>query len=453
MKFDKLLFTVTTVFAFTTFILIIIATAGSSSNYKPITNIKIGEADISHINVTKVVPQVGPILTILGSALTANASLDQIFDALKQVADTPALVPLLNLMSNSKSNVTGTIGALTNLAPLALQKSDNTTDAALNSINMVIGDATNVDLLLDGMKEVVNSAMESLTSPNFKNLTIMENEVFNLLLDSENVTATTEALIDMNQIPDADKQKLIPAFTLFKDSSNLNATIDSMASLMNYSSALSSIPTAELSTLFSTVSSLASSKSSLISTITALSSKLPSNLAPAVSSLTTLLNSTNEDSLNSTLNALQTLILKNNITASVDSAKTSINSIKIMNEYAQNKTLLLDSVEDLATQTSVPSNTTTAQLKALDDIFQGSGNASATLRTLMGLEQGLTANPSLIKYVPYIFELLDDSNNATLSFTSLLNLTSLLRVILLPSYQLCPFWVKLTPSLLSLKIN
>lgn len=424
MKFDKLLFTVTTVFAFTTFILIIIATAGSSSNYKPITNIKIGEADISHINVTKVVPQVGPILTILGSALTANASLDQIFDALKQVADTPALVPLLNLMSNSKSNVTGTIGALTNLAPLALQKSDNTTDAALKSINMVIGDATNVDLLLDGMKEVVNSAMESLTSPNFKNLTIMENEVFNLLLDSENVTATTEALIDMNQIPDADKQKLIPAFTLFKDSSNLNATIDSMASLMNYSSALSSIPTAELSTLFSTVSSLASSKSSLISTITALSSKLPSNLAPAVSSLTTLLNSTNEDSLNSTLNALQTLILKNNITASVDSAKTSINSIKIMNEYAQNKTLLLDSVEDLATQTSVPSNTTTAQLKALDDIFQGSGNASATLRTLMGLEQGLTANPSLIKYVPYIFELLDDSNNATLSFTSLLNLTS-----------------------------
>ncbi|KAL3234451.1 Uncharacterized protein RNJ44_03213 [Nakaseomyces bracarensis] len=424
MKFEKLLFTVTAVFALTTFLLFIIATAGSSSNYKPITNIKIGEADISHINVTKVVPQIGPILTILGSALTANASLEQVFDALKMIAETPALTPLLSLLSNSKTNVTGTVESLTYLAPLALKGTDATTDNALSGINSIISDATNVSAILEGLESVVQSSVDSITSPNFKNMTILENKVFALLLDSSNVTASTEALINLNQISDQDKQKLIPSFTLFSESSNLTGTIDAMASLMNYSSALASIPTAELQTLFATVSSLASSKSSLISTITALSGQLPSTLAPAVSALTSLLNDTSDDGLNSTLNALQTLLLKNNITASVDAAKISIESIKTMNNYANNKTLLINNVEDLASQTSVPSNVTTAQLVALDDIFSGSGNASESLRTLMSLQTGLMSAPSLLQYIPYLFELLAGSDNATVTFTSLLELTN-----------------------------
>lgn len=424
MKFEKLLFTVTAVFALTTFLLFCIAIAGSSSNYKPITNIKIGEANIAHLNVTKVVPQVGPILTILGSALTANASLEDIFDALKKIADTPALVPVLNLLSNSKSNVTGTVESLTHLAPLALKGTDENTDKALDGINSLIGSATNLTSILEGLEAVVESSMDSITSPNFKNMTILENKVFALLLDSENVTASTEALIELNQISNEDKEKLTPAFTLFGDSSNLTGTIDAMASLMNYSSVFASIPTAEIQTLFSTVSSLASSKSSLMSTINALSSKLPSNLAPAVSSLTALLNDTSDDGLNSTLNALQTLLLKNNITASVDAAKTSINSMKIMNAYANNKTLLIDNVASLASQTSIPSNVTTAQLVALDDIFRGSGNASESLTTLMGLQTGLMSNPSLLQYIPYLFELLQGSDNVTLSFSSLLELTS-----------------------------
>lgn len=424
MKFEKLLFTVTAVFALTTFLLFCIATAGSSSNYKPITNIKIGEADISHLNVTKVVPQVGPILTILGSALTANASLDQIFDALKNIADTPALTPLLSLLSNSKSNVTGTVESLTNLAPLALKGTDKSTDDALNGINSVIGSATNISSILEGMEAVVKSSMESISSPDFKNLTILENKVFALLLDSDNVTASNEALINLNQISNEDKQKLIPAFTLFGDSSNLTGTIDAMSSLMNYSSVFASIPTAEIQTLFSTVSSLATSKSSLMSTINALSGKLPSNLAPAVSSLTSLLNDTSDNSLNSTLNALQTLLLKNNITASADAAKISINSMKIMNSHANNKTLLINDVADLASQTSIPSNVTTAQLLALDDIFRGSGNATESLTTLMGLQTGLMSNPSILQYIPYLFELLGGSDNAAASFSSLLQLTS-----------------------------
>ena len=89
-------------FMFTTLILVIVATAGSTANYKPLTNIYIGEADIKHINVSKVIPQIGPILTILGSALTApNSSLDDIFGAMKNIADTPALTPLLTLLSHA----------------------------------------------------------------------------------------------------------------------------------------------------------------------------------------------------------------------------------------------------------------------------------------------------------------------------------------------------------------
>lgn len=107
---------------FTTLILVIVATAGSTANYKPLTNIYIGEADIKHINVSKVIPQIGPILTILGSALTApNSSLDDIFGAMKNIADTPALTPLLTLLSNA-DNTTVTIESLTELAPLAIDQ-------------------------------------------------------------------------------------------------------------------------------------------------------------------------------------------------------------------------------------------------------------------------------------------------------------------------------------------
>lgn len=189
---NNLILLLCSLFTFCTFIFVIIATAGSSSDYKPITNIYLGVADISKINVTKVVPQVGGILTILGSALTApNSTLDDIFGALKQISETPALAPLLNLMSNAQ-NSTATVDSIISLSPLALT-STNSTNEEMDEINSLLAGSKNVTETIAGFGTLMDSMLGSNSTSNSSSMADLQNTVFSLLADSTNATGTTEA--------------------------------------------------------------------------------------------------------------------------------------------------------------------------------------------------------------------------------------------------------------------
>lgn len=380
--------------------MVIVAIAGSSSNYKPITNVYIGTADISHINVTKVIPQVGPILTILGTALTTpNNSIENIFGALRRIADTPALTPLLSLLSNAE-NTTSTVMALTELAPLAVSSNSTSSTQQLTQINALLQLSTNQTETIDGLSSLVSESASS----NDNSSTV----VFNLLGDSDNVTGSTHALIGLNNMTMSEKMHLAPVFELFQVSTNFSATFSS----------LSYLAFANLSTQNTDLVINALNQSSDTNATFARLERLVPDMRDPLLALEALINYSS--STNVTLSTLKYLV-DNNVT-SAPSARNALRSIASLVNNGNNDTLILNSVQSLAMISN--STSSTAQLTSLLDLFESSSNDTQTLSVLEDLETGLQQDPETARYVPSLFQLIQSSKDAPQTFRSLVTLTA-----------------------------
>lgn len=395
---------------FATLILVIVATAGSTANYKPLTNIYIGEADIKHINVSKVIPQIGPILTILGSALTApNSSLDDIFGAMKNIADTPALTPLLTLLSNA-DNTTITIESLTDLAPLAISGNPASSTRQLSEINGLLKYSDNATETLDGLSRLVSSSLSSGSSNSSSDSTTM---VLDLLKDSDNPQNSTDALLTLNNLTMSEKAQLLPVFRLFALSTNQTATMTALATLMN-----TTISPSLAQTLLTQLQNTISNGGSLNNTFSTLQPLVPEASTPAFSAVELLLNETT--STNQTLSTLSDLLEKN-VTQS-SSAKTAFAALSQLMDNSNNSTMVVTSVQSLAAVTNTTQST--QQIIGLDDVISSSSNTNETLSILSELQSGLSGNSSTTQYIPYLFNLLGASTDPKTTFSSLVTLTS-----------------------------
>ncbi|CAI4620042.1 CBM_collapsed_G0033910.mRNA.1.CDS.1 [Saccharomyces cerevisiae] len=390
-------------FMFTTLILVIVATAGSTANYKPLTNIYIGEADIKHINVSKVIPQIGPILTILGSALTApNSSLDDIFGAMKNIADTPALTPLLTLLSNA-DNTTVTIESLTELAPLAISGNPASSTRQLTEINGLLKYSDNATETLDGLSRLVSASLSSASSNSSSDSTTL---VLDLLKDSDNPQNSTDALLTLNNLTMSEKAQLLPVFRLFAFSTNQTATMTALATLMN-----TTISSSLAQTLLTQLQNTISNGGSLNNTFSTLQPLVPQASAPAFDAVELLLNQTT--STNQTLSTLSDL-LEQNLTQS-SSAKKAFAALTQLMENSDNSTMVVTSVQSLAAVTNTTQST--QQLIGLDDVISSSSNTNETLSILSELQSGLSGNSSSV-------HLLGASTDPKTTFSSLVTLTS-----------------------------
>ncbi|CAI4044403.1 hypothetical protein SKDZ_11G0310 [Saccharomyces kudriavzevii ZP591] len=397
-------------FMFTTLILIIVATAGSTANYKPLTNIYIGEADIKHINVSKVIPQIGPILTILGSALTApNSSVDAIFGAMKNIADTPALTPLLSLLSNAE-NTTVTIESLTELAPLAISGNPASSTRQLTEINGLLKYSNDSTETLEGLSKLVSASLSSGNSNSSSDSTTL---VLGLLRDSDNAQNSTHALLILNNLTMSEKAQLLPVFRLFALSTNQTATMTGLASLMN-----TTIPSSLAQTLLTQLQNTISNGGSLNNTFSSLQPLVPQTNAPAFSAVELLLDETT--SANQTLNTLSDL-LENNVTQS-PSAKKAFAALTQLMDHSSNSTMVVTSVQSLAAVTNTTQST--QQLVGLDGVISSSSNTNETLSILSELQSGLSGNSNSTQYIPYLFSLLGASADPKTTFSSLVTLTS-----------------------------
>ena len=115
MQLTKNIFTLATVTILSITILIFscINIAGTSGNH--LTGVYLGEADIRHINVSKILPSVSPVITVLAKALSApNTNVSEIYTAMNALSASPALKAILQLLTESKDAAT-TIEALTTL--------------------------------------------------------------------------------------------------------------------------------------------------------------------------------------------------------------------------------------------------------------------------------------------------------------------------------------------------
>lgn len=390
-------------YLFATFIMVIVAIAGSTSNYKPLTNIYIGTADIAHINVTKVIPQFAPILTILGGALNSdNASIDTVFPALHQLDSTPAFAPLLTLLANAE-DTNATVTALSELAPLALSNDTNSsTSQQMAEVYQLLQMSSNATESMQGLEGLVEASMED---PSSNSSTI----VMHLLADSNDTLSSTEALMTLNNMSGTEKQQLTPVFALFQVSTNETATISSLATLMN-----STIPSELTENMFSALNQ----STDLNQTLQQLESLVPEESRPAFEAVATLIETSS--SSNTTIASLQTL-LENNVTTST-SARQAFASLSTLLSNGQNDTLVLQSVQSLAMITNT--TTSTQQLTSLHQLFESSNNRTGTLQVLGMLQTGLAEDSSSAQYIPPLVSLMEASSDPMTSFTSLMTFTA-----------------------------
>lgn len=401
------------VVVFTCFILTIVSTAGSTANYKPITNIYLGNANIAHINVTKVLPQMGPVLTILGTALTApNRTLDNIFDALRTVADTPALTPLMYLLSNAQ-NISLSIISLTNLAPLAISGNPITDTKELVEMSGLLKLSQNQSETLLGLKDLVQPILEDFNpDDNTTKITL------DLLSDSNDPTIVTESLYGLNQLTLSEKISMLPVFALFDQTNNITNLMLALQTIMDNSEEVS---TASSETLLSTVQTmLTSNPNANITTVFNTILGLASNDYERQSIQAIELMLQDSKNVNQTLNTLSEIIA-NNVTES-ETSKEALESLTTILSNVNNTETALSTIQQLATITN--NTVTNQQLLALENILDATDEDEETIKILADLQTGLNPNSTTFKYIPYLFSLLSASSNPPVTFSSLVTLTA-----------------------------
>ncbi|CDO92133.1 unnamed protein product [Kluyveromyces dobzhanskii CBS 2104] len=407
----KLILALCALFTFTSFILVIVATAGSTSNYSPINKIYVGEIDISHIKVEKLLPQAGPVLAILAAAMKApNASYPQIFDALKVISNSAALRPLMNVLSYS-NNSDQTLEALQVLAPAALEGNSSST-AELTAVYNLLDDSTDTDDTIRGLSSLVIISAEAAK----QNASVaqliqkQQTQVMELLEGSDNVTATVTSLVSLDSMSTQEKQQLTPVFTLFNDSTSLNSTLSAVSTLMT-----ANVTSEQVTQLFTALSE----STDITETLQQLQQSSSGSQQRVIGALVTLLSASSNSTQD--LMIVQNLY-QNNITSSA-SAKEAFADLTTMIAASDDPSDVLTTVAGLA---NTSSTTATASLTALEQVITAANNDTLVMATIAGLQTSLSnSTAEKQEQMTALFSLLQSSTNPTGSFEALNELTAI----------------------------
>ncbi|CCF56009.1 hypothetical protein KAFR_0A05740 [Kazachstania africana CBS 2517] len=404
----NILLSLALLFTLASLLFVTISTAGASSNYKPITNVYIGEADISHINITKIIPELSNVMTFLGAALIySNISSETLFGALKNLSQTAALDPILEILIDS-DNLTSTLDSVVSLSPLLVSGNISVTESEVSGIEQVLALSSNTSKTLSELTDLVTD----LSSSNSTSSSALTSLVFELLEDSYNATAVTNALTDLLGMGLTNLMSLLPALEIIEGSNNASATFESLVTLMN-SSISTSVETVLLSTL--------STSSNITSTIVGMESLEPA-YKDALEAVRILFESAKNQT--QTLSYLEEIISSNLTTSSV--AKEAMADLTTIYDNNKDKETLMSTISSLTssltTLASSLTSTTTSELKSLNELLNYSTNSSATVELLDELESVLDEDTSLAGYFPDLVTLLEASTNATGTMEALLDL-------------------------------
>lgn len=398
--------------------------SGSSSNYKPLTNIYIGDADISHINVTKVVPQFSALASLLGGLLVKYPNqTETVFSTMKNVSHSDALLPFLTIV-NSSNNVTKTLLAVEQLAPLALVSGNGSASSeALTSINDLLKESTNANQTVSGLAALVSA--QSTNSSSSTTEAALQSLVFEVLEASRNASATVEALLDVTSIDITDLLTLTPALQLIKYSNNLTETFGAVSSLMNLT-----IPTSLATELFTMLNTTLATSSNVTKSLESLSSLVLSSMSSSLTALDSLF--TSSTNVTQTLSLLETIVAKNLTSSTV--AKRVVADLEVIINESTNTQLLSTIVQTLMSSISTTSlnassltmiSSATEELKELETVLSASSNSTDSITIIDNMEKTLSKNSDITQYVPYLFEYLESSNDPAASFQALVNITEL----------------------------
>lgn len=401
--------------------------AGTSGNH--LTGVYLGEADIRHINISKILPAVSPIITILAKALTVkDVNTTQIFLAMEALGDSPILQPILELITQS-TNTDKTIDALTTLAPLVA--SSNSSDSLADVISLV-NNSNNSSMIFTTLSTLASSqddsALEAIVP------------VMEIISNSNNVSATLSDLVVLSKaesyLPAAEMKSLLQLIEI--GSANITSTLTQLSVLSTASQSLditseaalfvaleasynktavleglitqtnSTTEIAAYTSLASLLSSSSNSTATMIDIATILLSSASQNATQLQYSQASLLSVASL--LAYSKNATETMVLLPELVSATESnpaeATETLTSFISVLQTSKNSTLTLVLLSDLLASTS-----STDSVTALIELLGASSNANSTLTNLVTVAKSAQTNASSITPLLSIMESSASSGN------------------------------------------
>lgn len=381
-----------------------ITIAGTSGNH--MTTVYLGEADIRHINVSKILPSVYPVIKIISKALTApGVNTSQIYTALAGLGASPALKPILDLITES-TNSDKTISALTTLGPLVVS-ANNT--GSLTDVVALINNAENSTLIFDTVSSLASSSddssLDALTP-------IME-----LIASSNNVTATLTDLVILSKaesyLPAAEMEAVLSLIEL--GGLNVTATLSELATL---STASRSLNLASEAAMF--VALMASYNKTTVLEGLISESNSTAEIAAYTSLGELLAGSANSTA---TLLDISTILLSSasQNSTQITYSEGSLMAIASLLEYSSNATETMSLLPVLISDTISDPTAATDNLVSFIDVLQTSKNSTLTLELLSDLMAGTSSSGA----AGALIELLGASSNTSSTLANLITVSTL----------------------------
>ncbi|CCF59372.1 hypothetical protein KAFR_0G03400 [Kazachstania africana CBS 2517] len=398
--FNVLLILISIVLLFATFILTIVGTAGSTSNYNPINRIYLGDADISHINVTKVLPQFDSTLKILGTnMLNQSNTVESIFHSISGIASNESsLAALLQILSTTE-NTDATVDSMLDLSKLLLDDSSSQmATAMLAQINQLFDASSNDTMTLLSLETLIGLELQNNSNSNVTAMTL------NLLNGSSNPLDSVKNLETLNDLSTDDKENLVPVFELFQNTNNATGLMASLATVMSNGESISG---SRATLLLTALQSQLASGANVSSVISSLSGLITSDERPVVNAIADILEYSTDT--NTTLSILEELV-SNNVTSS-EYARTALTSLASIVADSSNTTNALMTVSELSNASISNSTLTTMQLASLTSLLESSNDEGTTISVLSNLQNAMTSSSTIVESVPSLFTLLSSSSD------------------------------------------
>ncbi|KAH3899975.1 uncharacterized protein SCDLUD_004291 [Saccharomycodes ludwigii] len=397
-----------------------------------------GQADVANINVTKILPQVAPIVAIMAKSLTVpDVNTSMIIEDMKQLGQSTALKPLLQLITNSNSPET-TISALTTLAPLVVS---NENSESMTDIFGLIDNSINATQVFDMLAEEI--ATSSATS----NATELEmSMVLSVLAQSNNLTTTLTSISELMGLANdtTGLEEISYVVNILTNSKNLT---DTELDLQTLSSA--TVSSGVLEQLNETIST----STDIIASLTELEALLPSSEKKMIQALVDLLENSNNST--ATITDIMTMM---SISSSSSASSSDVSGITplftFLNSFS-NTTFILAKLPELLTFATTNSTTATQDMMMLQQFLLNSKNNTLSIDYLNSIlseteSESSSALTTVSSGAESLLELLQASENATLTLENLETVSKISMEnssALLPMLQIMQASAKASPNI------
>ncbi|AGO12442.1 AaceriAER090Wp [[Ashbya] aceris (nom. inval.)] len=375
--------------------------SGLTKTSGPMYNVYHGSAEIEHVNVTKILPISAPILQFLGGALLSKKLPEEkIFDSLKNMAQTEALAPMLQLLTNT----TDSVGTLRELA--AANSVKEKPIPPLEGILDLMKESRNSSAVVAGLSDVVKGGeMAKEANPNAK----ATDELFALTrIADKDTPKAAHALNVLAGIDMETRVKLGGIVSMLQYATNKTIFAESLDSFLNQN--LSIDAAREVFKAYNTTLGTKTKATEVAGKIDEVANGLPEESRAAARALGNLLGQVLSPS-----GALGIFNKDSELLAS-SVAKPAAGALKDIMQSTSNETGAAEYIKDRAGQSNPAAET---QVRGLDLILQNSDNPKQTYLKIMPLA---SVSEEAQKALPGLMGLLSYSTDQVKSMSSVVDL-------------------------------